>query len=58
VLPSKLVESGDTFDVHVATIGVGYEDWVRKHPNHKNNHSFSQAQLQEMLDNVKNAKSK
>lgn len=52
-LPSKLVESGDSFDIHVATVAVGYENWVKNNPGKNNKHGFSQEQLQEMLNSVK-----
>jgi hypothetical protein len=53
LLPSEFVAKGDTYDIHTATVAIGYENWIRKNPDKNNKHGFNQAELQEMLDNVK-----
>jgi hypothetical protein len=53
ILPSKLVDTGDSLDIHVATVAVGYENWIKANPGKTNKHGFSQEQLQEMLNSVK-----
>ena len=53
-LPSEFVETGDTLDIQTSIIAVGYESWIKKNPEKTNKHGFSQDQLQEMLNSVKN----
>lgn len=53
VLPSALLESGSSVDVHCAELAMAYENWVAN--NHKNGHkitSHTPEQLQAMIDRV------
>ena len=53
VLPSKLMQSGDSIDLRCAEIAVGYELFVKKNPGIKTNHGFSQEQLQAAIEKAR-----
>lgn len=55
VLPSKLLKSGDSIDLLVAQIGIGYEAWQYQNPSVKNDHGFSQSELLDKINRTRNA---
>lgn len=57
VLPSKLLESGDTIDIQIAQFALQFESWIHKNPGKKVGHGLSQEQMLAQLEEVRNAKS-
>jgi hypothetical protein len=43
-------------DLECANVAVAYEEFVRKNPGVKTNHGFSQQQLLEQMEAVRNEK--
>lgn len=58
VLPSQLLASGDTIDLHCAEIAAGYEKWVKENPGINNKHGLTQDELLEMMENAKDRASR
>lgn len=56
VLPSQLLREGDTLDLDCANIAVEYEKFVTKNPGIKTNHGFTQEQLLQQMEAVRNGK--
>lgn len=55
VLPSKLIETGDTVDLHCAEIAVGFERWVVENPDKTNQHNLTQDEMLKMMQRVRGA---
>lgn len=57
-LPSQILESGNTLDLYVAEVAVGYENYMHKKASNKQNNqissNYSTEELQQMLNRVKN----
>jgi hypothetical protein len=57
VLPSKLIESGDSIDLQIASFASEYELWMAKNAKDGKkhvNHNLSQDQMLAMLNEVRN----
>lgn len=56
MLPSQVMKLGDSIDVRVATLGVGYESHQRNKSNRPvDNKGYTTEQLQKMMKNVRSA---
>jgi hypothetical protein len=55
--PTKLLESGTTFDLYVAELAAGYEQYITSEANKgqtPNNNGLSVEEMQDMLNKVRN----
>ena len=57
-LPSEILEKGSTFDLQVLNVSSKYDAYMRKKQDEPDSaKTYSQEDLQAMVDTVKNAKS-
>lgn len=54
MLPSRLLQDGDTLDLECAEIAVAYEQYVRKNPGVKTDHGLTQEQMMASIERVRN----
>lgn len=54
VLPSELLARGTHLDMMVSELAVNYESWALENPGVKKDHGYTQQQLLDQIERVRN----